>query len=91
MFSQDKCTITALLRWLESQSIPRTRTIEAALERGEKISDYDLDFFIKTITDTRYMVLVAERNKEYQELVGRLSSLYRSIVSQAVTNERQTA
>jgi hypothetical protein len=88
MSRQDKPIFTAVLRQLEIYTIPRARGIKAGLDRGEKITDYDLEYFMHAISDTQQMVPVAERNQEYQKLVTRVSCLYRGIVEQAVQNEQ---
>ena len=91
MSAQDKPIFATLVRQLETRSIPRAREIQASLDRGERISDYDIDRLLEIITDTRYIVPVAERHEEYQELVKRVSGLYRGIIEQAVRNEQGAA
>ncbi len=86
----DKGTITALLRRLRQQRIPRLLEMEERAMKGEKLSERDFKYLEMVIADSKKVVPLFQRNPEFQAPVKKLYSLYDAITKAALHNEEHT-
>ncbi|WP_207063367.1 hypothetical protein [Motiliproteus sp. SC1-56] len=84
----DLGVISSFIHRLQTQRLPRTLAMKVQVEQGEALSDYDLDFLDRVLTDARYIQPLIARNPEYQPLAVQLISLYLGISRKALENEQ---
>jgi hypothetical protein len=84
----DAGTIAALMDRFQNARIPRAQRLLEQVNRGEKLSDYDISFLKRVFDDGRNIRSLVERNPEYLSLVSRFVDLYTEIVAKALENER---
>ena len=88
--SKDAGMIQALLDRLNKQRLPRALALKDQVDRGERLSDLDIQFLKQVFEDAGVARGLVHRHLEFQPLVARLVSLYSEITSKALENE-QTA
>ncbi|MCP3852882.1 MAG: hypothetical protein GY694_22040 [Gammaproteobacteria bacterium] len=87
-YSKDEMVLEVLLERFEKQRLPRLLDIDAKLEQGNKLDDYDLQFLEEVFSDT-------QENKHYlqaadedlKQLFMSVLKLYHSITQKALKNE----
>jgi len=86
---KDAGTIQVLLARLDTQRLPRALDLKSRVERGECLTDYDLQFLQTVLDDARGAQSLIARHPELHSLVGRLLSLYGEITAKGLENERK--
>lgn len=84
----DEGVIQALLERLNKQRLPRLLSLKKQVDRGEALSDYDLEFLTEVMTDATKVGPLLERNPEYSTLVSHVISLYSEISEKALQIEK---
>ena len=80
--------VTALLERLEKQRLPRLLSLEEKVNRGEVLSDSDLNFLQEVSADAKRIEPLMEQEPQYRPLFVKLIGLYNNISTRALENER---
>jgi hypothetical protein len=88
-WSEDAGTIQALLERLNTQRLPRALELKEKVDRGERLDTADIQFLQRVLEDASSAQRLAAKHGEFQELVGRLISLYSEITSKGLENEKK--
>jgi hypothetical protein len=86
--SKDAGTIQTLLDRLNKHRLPRVLDLKTKVDRGERLSEADMQFLKLVFDDAGIAQKLADRHPEFQPLVARLISLYNAITSKALANEQ---
>ena len=86
--SKDAGTIQVLLERLNTQRLPRALDLKSKVDRGERLDNDDIQFLQMVFEDASSAQRLAAKHGEFQELVGRLISLYSEITSKGLENEK---
>jgi len=87
--TRDIGVMTVLLQRMNSQRLPRIRMLQAKVERGEVLDNYDIAYLSHALADARAAQPMIERHPEYQPLAARVVSLYKHIIDKAIENEER--
>lgn len=79
--------LTVLIERFERQHLPRLLDIQANLERGERLADYDISFLQEVLTESEKIRSLIIRHPEYEALASKAVGLYREITEKALANE----
>jgi hypothetical protein len=88
-WSKDAGTIQVLLERLNTQRLPRALDLKNKVDRGERLDNDDIQFLQGVFDEASSAQRLATEHAEFQELVGRLISLYSEITSKGLQNERK--
>jgi hypothetical protein len=90
--TEDAGVIQALLERLNTQRLPLALALKEKVDRGEKLSDYDISKLEEIFADAQSAQPFVERqlqlHPEYQHLVASLLHLYKEILDKATANEK---
>lgn len=80
----------ALLERFTTQTLPRTFEIKERVDRGELLSQRDIDFLQTLAERAEEIRPLVERHPEYQEVYARAVHLYKEITERALLNEERS-
>ena len=83
----DEGLITVLLERLRTQRLPRILDLQAKVERGERLDDYDLSFLSEVLADAERAKPLFDRNPQLAAIGTKMVSLYGAITARALANE----
>jgi len=86
---EDTGVIQALLARLNRSRLPRLLELKGRVDRGEAISDHDLEFLERVLEDGRELHPLVDRHPEVQTVYTRLTALHTEITAKAVENEKK--
>ena len=86
--TSDVGTLQALLDRLVKMRLPRTMDIKQRVDRGQPLSDSDIDFLKEVLEDANRAQKYVVRNPEFMSVASSLVRLYEEIVQKAVQNEK---
>lgn len=75
---------------LNNWRLPRALRLKERVDRGEKLTDYDLTFLKKILEDGRNAAAMSSSHPELESLISKLTDLYSHITRKALENERKT-
>ncbi|MCU7806432.1 MAG: hypothetical protein KZQ73_00965 [Candidatus Thiodiazotropha sp. (ex Semelilucina semeliformis)] len=85
--NKDDGVITALLERFEKIRYPRALALKEQVDRGEKLSNSDIAFLERVISDAKEIQPLAIKHPEYQPLIAQAIHLYQEITKKALENE----
>src|SRR5262245_16532416 len=77
--SKESGTVQVLIQRLTNERLPYALKLRDRVNKGERLTDYDLEFLQRVYDDAAKMPKLAERHPEYEALVGQLTALYGEI------------
>ena len=87
---QDDTGVTeAVLERLNTYRLPRLLELKERVDRGETITDNDLQLLEQIMHDGRAIQPLVERQPELQPLYAKVTALYGEITAKAVANEQK--
>jgi hypothetical protein len=87
----DAGVIQAVIHHFEKFRLPRLLDIKALVDRGEVLSDLDIQFLEQVLGDAQDNKELADRHPEWQPLMTRVLALYGEITQKALANEQAAA
>lgn len=87
----DQGMLAVLIDRMEKQRLPRALALKEKVDQGETLDDFDLSFLEDVFTDAANIKPLLARHPEHQELVGKVTALYREITEKALDNQRRSA
>jgi len=85
---KDAGTIAALMIRFKEFRLPRAQRMLEKVNRGEKLSDNDIQFLKRVYNDGRNTQPLVKRHPEYSDLISRAMSLYTEIINKGLENEK---
>lgn len=89
--ARDRGVAQVMLMRLENERLPFALKLKQKVDRGERLSDYDMRFLKTVMQESRDAVRQAEKVPEYKSLVQRMADLYEEISRKASENEQNPA
>ena len=86
--STDSGLIVTLAKRLETQRLPRARSLKEKVDNGNILNEFDISFLEEVIEDIRKAHPLVERHPEWQPVVTKMLDLYNEIAARAVENEK---
>ena len=80
--------ITAVIERLVTQELPRLQVMEERLDKGERLSDSELEFLERISTDGSEVLRMIDHHPEYQELAAKVLGLCTKLIEKAVDVEK---
>ena len=87
--SENEGILLALLERLEKTRLPRALEIKERVDQGSVLSESEMDFLQRIISDAQEYQHYTEQRPDLQALFTRGVSLYFEIVQKAVENEKK--
>jgi len=89
--TRDKGIAQVLLMRLENERLPYALKLKDKVDRGERLSDFDVQFLKRVMQEGREARNLAAKLPQYQEVVTRMTELYDEITRKGAENERKAA
>lgn len=86
---EQKGVLEAVMFRFEKQRLPRILDIKKLVDRGEKLSEFEMEFLEEVFTDTQQYKSFVDTHPEFQMLYARVAHLYNQIASAAMENEKR--
>jgi hypothetical protein len=88
--SKDTGVILALMQRFNEQRLPEVLALKKRVELGERLSEYDIAFLEKVLSDSNHVMPLIEKHPELQSIASRAVSLYKEITEKALENEKKS-
>ena len=86
--SSEDGVILALIERFEKQRLPRLLALKGKVDRGEQLSDGEIEFLDTVIHDAQQSKQLIDRHPEWQKFCARVVHLYETITEKALDNEK---
>ena len=87
--TEDTGVIEALLARLNEYRLPRLLELKERVDRGETITDNDLQLLERVLEDGREVQPLIDRHPGVQPIYAQMTTLYAEITAKAVQNEQK--
>jgi hypothetical protein len=88
--SKDTGVILALMQRFNEQRLPEVLALKKRVELGERLSEYDIAFLEKVLSDSNHVMPLIDKHPELQSIASRAVSLYKEITEKALENEKKS-
>jgi hypothetical protein len=85
--TEDTGVIEAVLQRLNDFRLPRLLELKERVDRGETLTDHDMEFLEHVLEDGRSVEGLIKRRPEVQPLAAKVIALYHDIVAKGLENE----
>jgi hypothetical protein len=85
--SKDVGILTAIADRMVQYRLPRAKEIKERVDRGEILTDSDIDFLEDVFHDAAAIAPLLEKNPQYQEIAASAMALYNDITTKALANQ----
>jgi len=85
--SKEAALIQVLAERLEKIRLPVALELKEKVDRGEVLNDLDIGFLEEVLGDVGKIKPLIDKHPEWQDLAGRMASLYNDITTKALENE----
>ena len=85
--SRDVGILTAIAERMAQFRLPRARELKERVDRGEVLTDSDIQFLEKVFRDAGAIAPLLEKNPEYQGIAASAMTLYTEITTKALANQ----
>ena len=82
-----KGVLEVVMERFEKQRLPRILDIREIVDRGELLSELDIEFLEEVCRDTQQYKHFVDEHPQFQELYARVAHLYDEIATKALNNE----
>ena len=89
--TRDKGVAQVLMVRLESQRLPRALKLKEKVDRGERLSEFDIQFLKRAMQEGQQARTLAAKLPQYQDVVNRMAALYDEITRKGAENEKKAA
>jgi hypothetical protein len=89
--TRDKGIAQVLMVRLESQRLPRALKLKEKVDRGERLSEFDIQFLKRAMQEGQQARTLAAKLPQYQDVVNRMAALYDEITRKGAENEKKAA
>ena len=89
MTLEQEGVLEVVMRRFEKQRLPRILDIKELVDRGEALSDLDIEFLEEVFLDAQQYKHFVDTHPEFQKLYARVAHLYNEIASEALENENK--
>ncbi|MGI9284695.1 MAG: hypothetical protein ACR2P1_04850 [Pseudomonadales bacterium] len=86
---EDDGTIAVVMERLHKYRLPRALDLKERVDRGELLSDIEIEFLKRVFADANTVMPIVDRHPEYQDLAARVIDLYYEITNKALENEKK--
>ncbi|AHE97420.1 hypothetical protein [Thioalkalivibrio paradoxus] len=84
---RESCLVSALLRDLNNQRLPKLFAIKERLDRGELADPEDIRYIHDGVHDALWVRRLCERHPDLASICTQVTKLYKEITEQALENE----
>ena len=89
--TRDRGVAQVLLMRLENERLPFALKLKEKVDRGERLSSFDMQFLKRVSRESGEARRLAEKLPQYKDVVQRMTDLYEAISSKALENEKNPA
>jgi len=82
-------TIYALIERFEKQRLPRLLEIKKRVDKGEVLTELDIQFITEVTHDAQRSKPLIDRHPEWHEFCAEVIHLYEEVVEKALENEKK--
>ena len=82
--------IYTLIERFEKQRLPRLLEIKIKVDKGEVLSESDIEFMCQVTLEAQRSKRLIDRHPEWHEVCAEVIHLYEQIVEKALQNEKNT-
>lgn len=87
--AKDSGVMEALLERFQKYRLPRALDIKQRVDSGETLSDQDIEYLERVLTDSQEVKRYVDEYPEYQALYVKAVDLYEEITAKALENEKK--